>query len=238
MVGRESFSIEPVEGVFMRSLAIAVAFGLAGGSVPALADDTAWQPGTAFDWSGGFIGAQAGYIGGNGHFYGSGDTAHPEPDGFVGGFYTGANYQFGNDIVVGVEADIAWSGARDSVLVYDATGAPWPADYPVVQKIDWTGAMRARFGYAVDRWLPYVAGGVAFASVSQRLVGAIENFDANYTGWTAGVGAEYAVTDKIIVRADYRYSDLGSKSFEVLGAPPLNISLKTHSARLGIAFKF
>ncbi|WP_428429583.1 outer membrane protein [Pararhizobium sp.] len=217
----------------MRRFAIALGFVLASGAAPALADDA------AFDWSGGFIGAQAGYAGGKGHFSSStGDTAHPEPDGFIGGLYTGANYQFSNDIVVGVDADIDWSRARDSVLVYDAAGFPWPADYPVVQEINWTGAVRARLGYAVGRWLPYVAGGVAFADVSQRLVGAIGNFDENYTGWTVGAGAEYAVTDRVIFRADYRYSDFGSKSFEIPGAPPLNISLKTHSARLGIAFKF
>lgn len=90
----------------------------------------------------------------------------------------------------------------------------------------------------MDRWLPYVAGGGAFADLDQRLVGASGDFDATYTGWTLGVGTEYAFTDNMILRAEYRYSDFGTRTFEIPGARPLAIGLKTNDVRLGVAYKF
>lgn len=192
----------------------------------------------AFTWTGGYVGAQTGYVRGDGSFGGDGDHANPKPAGFVGGLYAGANYQFGDNVVVGIEADIAWSGADDSALVYNSAGIPWPADYPVVQEINRTGAVRARLGYAIDRWLPYIAGGVAFAAVDQRLVGADGNFNTTYTGWTLGLGTEYAFSDNMIFRAEYRYAGLGSKAFDVPDAPPLDIGLKTSDVRVGVAYKF
>ena len=199
----------------------------------ALAADVA-----AFTWTGGYVGAQAGHVWGDGSFGGIDDHANPKPAGFFGGVYAGANYQFGNDVVVGIEADMAWSGADDSALVYNSAGIAWPADYQVIQEINRTGAVRARLGYAVGRWLPYVAGGVAFAAVDQRLVGADGNFNTTYTGWTLGLGTEYAFSDNVIFRAEYRYADLGSKTFDLQDAPPLDIGLKTSDVRLGIAYKF
>jgi outer membrane immunogenic protein len=199
----------------------------------ALAADVA-----AFTWTGGYVGAQAGHVWGDGSFGGIDDHANPQPAGFFGGVYAGANYQFGNDVVVGIEADMAWSGADDSALVYNSAGIAWPADYPVIQEINRTGAVRARLGYAVGRWLPYVVGGVAFAAVDQRLVGADGNFNTTYTGWTLGLGTEYAFSDNVIFRAEYRYADLGSKTFDVQDAPPLVIGLKTSDVRMGVAYKF
>lgn len=194
--------------------------------------------GAAFTWTGGYVGAQTGHVWGDGRFDGNGDYADPEPDGFIGGLYAGVNYQFGSNIVAGIEADIAWGGADDSVLVYNSAGIPWPADFPVVQEINQTGAVRARLGYAMDRWLPYVAGGVAFAAVDQRLVGADGDFNTTYTGWTLGLGTEYAFTNNVVFRTDYRFADFGTKTFDVPNAPPLDIGLKTHDIRLGVAYKF
>lgn len=192
----------------------------------------------AFTWTGGYIGGQTGYVWGDGRFGGGGDHANPKPDGFIGGLYAGANYQFGNNVVISIEADIAWSGADDSVLVYNSAGVPWPADFPVVQALDRTGAVRARLGYAMDRWLPYIAGGAALAAVDQRLVGADGNFDATYAGWTVGLGSEYAFSNNMIFRAEYRYADFGTKTFDLRDSPPLDIGLKTSDIRIGLAYKF
>lgn len=204
----------------------------------ALGVGTAAAQDAVHDWSGAYAGAQAGYVRGDGHFTGIGDNAYPKPDGFIGGLYAGANYQFSNNLVAGIDADMAWSGADDRVPVYDSAGVPWPDYIRVVQEINRTGAVRARLGYAMDRWLPYVAGGVAFADLSQRLVGADENFNAIYTGWTLGAGTEYAFANNIILRAEYRHSDFGTKTFGGIVSPPLDIKLKTSDFRFGIAYKF
>ena len=47
-----------------------------------------------------------------------------------------------------------------------------------------------------------------------------------------------ALNQDIIVRAEYRYSDFGSRSFDNDWADDSKIDLKTHDIRLGVAYKF
>ncbi|EFG9153021.1 porin family protein, partial [Escherichia coli] len=102
------------------------------------------------------------------------------------------------------------------------------------------GAARLRAGYAFDRFLPYVAGGVAFADMDHTLVGPLEayRFSDTYTGWTIGAGLEYALTDNVILRSEYRYTDFGSADFAVPTGEENKVDLKSHDVRLGISYKF
>ncbi|MCK1975216.1 outer membrane beta-barrel protein, partial [Bacillus safensis] len=82
----------------------------------------------------------------------------------------------------------------------------------------------ARVGYAVDRFMPYLAGGVAFGNIKNS--GSIDNIGSfseskTLTGWTAGAGVDYAATDNLIVRLEYRYTDYGDKDIDFGG---LNIN--------------
>jgi outer membrane immunogenic protein len=61
------------------------------------------------------------------------------------------------------------------------------------------------------------------------------------TGWTVGAGVDYAFTDNIIFRAEYRYSDFGSTTqqpFLPLFPNEQEIEFKSHDVRLGLAYKF
>ena len=77
----------------------------------------------------------------------------------------------------------------------------------------WTGAVRARAGYAVDRFLPYLAGGVAFTKYKVVIdeSGDIASDSQSLTGWTVGAGVEYAFTDQLMGRFEYRYTDFGEQ---------------------------
>lgn len=119
---------------------------------------------SAYNWSGIYVGGQVGYALGNADYIyepddpiadSTYDYAH-DPDGFIGGVYAGYNYQFANRVVLGGEADIAWGNVEDSAF------APGDDQYSATTEINWTGAARMRLGYAFDRFLPYVAGGIAF----------------------------------------------------------------------------
>ena len=83
--------------------------------------------------------------------------------GFSGGAYVGANYQFENtNFVVGAEVDGkfgAIDGNDPQISSIPRAGAPSPTS----TRIKWDGAARLRIGYAFDRFLPYIAGGVAGA---------------------------------------------------------------------------
>ncbi|EJF75247.1 porin family protein [Bartonella alsatica] len=115
-------------------------------------------------------------------------------------------------------------------------------------KQKWTGATRVRFGLSVDRLMPYVAGGIAytqlrsiFAKESDVESRAIDFSDwlhdekKTMIGYTLGGGVDFAMTDNVIVRAEYRYSDFGKKKFV---HDKVEMGYKTNDFRVGVAYKF
>lgn len=186
-----------------------------------------------FVWTGGYVGLQAGYAWGSSHFdFGPGDYANPDPDGFLGGIYAGYNHQFDNNVVLGIDADIAYAHLEGSEFAFNPAGEQSTA-ISVAGDVQWTAALRARAGYAMDRFMPYVAGGLAFAHYEVTINGQNISDSATLTGWTIGAGAEYAFTDNLLGRAEYRYSDFGSEAVSTG-----TVDLSTHDIRLGIAYKF
>ena len=72
---------------------------------------------------------------------------------------------------------------------------------------------------------------------------ASETIQKSLTGYTVGGGVEYALTNHVILRSEYRYTDYGSKDFDFnnkfIDEPvTLKADYKTHEVRLGIAYKF
>lgn len=198
------------------------------------------QPG--FSWSGAYIGVQAGHAWGKAPYYNvDSESADYDPEGFFGGVYAGYNHQFANNFVLGIDGDVNWSGI-DSRVDYYSSGELWD-NHVGVSDIDYTAAFRVRVAYAFDRWLPYLAGGVSLA----RFNFALDHDGTGYwdfehgktfTGWNIGAGFDYAATDNIIVRAEYRYSDYGSHSYSDSWVDFGEIKLRTHDVRLGVAYKF
>ena len=73
----------------------------------------------------------------------------------------------------------------------------------------WTNAKRGRLGYAADRWLFFVAGGLAVADFNFHK-GAITTTTtvpqitgATYVGWSIGGGVEYAITQNPLGRVEF-----------------------------------
>jgi outer membrane immunogenic protein len=193
----------------------------------------------AFTWSGFYIGAQAGYGWGKsrGAFEIADFSTEVKPSGWLGGVYGGYNWEAGSGFVIGAEADIVYSGMKKDVsYVFAAT----PADtFREEVRARWEGAVRARAGYAVDRFLPYIAGGFAFGKVEHDIRYALTDFEKRQTrtGWTIGGGVDYAATDNLILRLEYRYVDLGKEKFTYI-ADEYETKFKAHEVRLGVAYKF
>jgi outer membrane immunogenic protein len=193
-----------------------------------------------FVWTGGYVGLQAGYGWGDGDLSSPGGlaTAPADIDGWLGGVYAGYNHQLANNIVLGIDADIAWSGI-------DGFGQAFILGFPVPTsgidyELNWTGAVRAKLGYALDRFLPYIAGGVAFAGANGTFVSGgtpVQEFSDTLVGWTVGVGVEYAFTDNLLARAEYRYTDYGDLDF-TLGGTDGSFGFKKSDVRVGLAYKF
>jgi outer membrane immunogenic protein len=194
-----------------------------------------------FSWTGGYLGGQIGYGWGKSEFSDGFDSLRVKPDGFLGGLYAGYNFDVGNNVILGIDGDVTYNNLKDSYSVGDGE---FGAD--VESKLRWSGAVRARAGVALDRFLPYIAGGVAFGSVKNTL-SASDGFDTistsqskTLTGWTAGAGVDYAATDNLIVRLEYRYTDYGHKDFDFGTDDLVSVrdKFKTNEVRLGIAYKF
>ncbi len=182
-------------------------------------------PAGYYDWTGFYVGAQAGYTWAD-------PSVGPNVDGFLGGVHAGYNHQM-NNWVLGVEGDIEYSAADGSSVS--------PAGDRFKSELEWMGSVRARVGYAMDRTLVYATGGVAFGKVdAASTVGAVTATDSNtHVGWTAGAGLEYAVTQNITTRAEYRYTDLGDKTYDFGAAGGAGkIGVDSHAVRVGASYKF
>lgn len=202
----------------------------------------------AYNWSGVYIGAQAGYSWGNADVNYSG---YPEgqyawdldPDGAIGGLYAGANWQLSNRFVIGAETEINLNGNSGDGVYIDDYVATAPGYYDMEAKIDWSGSTRARLGYAMDRWMPYVTAGVAYGQYKIDLYDESEG-EGNLLGWTAGAGVEYAVTDSIRVRLSYLYTDFGSDEFSTYESDgdyydgAFDVDLDSHAVQVGVSFNW
>jgi outer membrane immunogenic protein len=227
----------------MKSLLLATTALLLGIGTASAQDRT-------YDWSGAYVGAQMGY---GWSKPATNVVVLPSPlftldiqhnaNGALGGLYAGYNFQMRNNVVLGLEADINAANlddkTGDSTLTSGGVTVPYPY-LPTSFKMSWNGAVRGRVGYAVGRFLPYVAGGVSFGEYKLRFYDkTITTHSSTRIGWNIGAGLDYAVTDKITLRAEYRFADFGSEKFpfSTYSFPSKN-DLKTHEVLFGVAYKF
>jgi outer membrane immunogenic protein len=67
-----------------------------------------------------------------------------------------------------------------------------------------------------------------------KLSGGGVDEEETYHGWTVGGGVDYAFTDKMFGRVEYRYNDFGNK--DILG---LDFDLNPqHVVKVGLGVKF
>ncbi len=173
-------------------------------------------------WAGPYAGVFAGYS--------FSSTSDVEGDklktkGFLGGTFVGYNYQM-DSVVIGAEADIGYSGVKSSDD--NATLA--------TIKSGTDGSLRARLGYVVtpDIFLYGTAGG---AGKRVKATDGRNLSDSSTTlGWTAGVGTDVKLTDKVFGRVEYRYTDYGSKDFDL--SVVTNVSNKENHVQFGVGMKF
>ncbi len=206
-----------------------------------------------FTWTGGYIGINAGYAfdyrdrfttfddptvpvtGAAGAASGSRPgVVGVKSDGFTGGGQVGYNYQFGagNGIVVGLEADAAYTdlGQTDVFTLTSPGGVTRVSAFHT--DMDFLGTVRGRVGYGFDRFLVYGTGGFAYGDVSSNTqfflangttltyAGGRSGID---TGYAYGGGVEYALptgsllnflhSSAVTIKAEYIHYDLGSHTY-------------------------
>jgi outer membrane immunogenic protein len=138
--------------------------------------------------------------------FGRSDGSH-DPSGVLGGLQVGCDYQFAGGFVVGVGGDYAWTGAENSnasILFPGATND---------SKVNSLASVTGRLGYAWDRFLGYVKGGGAWENDDHFFTDGINTGTASLTrsGWTVGIGGEYAFTNFVSGFVEYDYYDFGNR---------------------------
>lgn len=164
--------------------------------------------------------------------------------------YLGADWQFSR-LVIGIEGDGAWSSADNS---HGGIPGTWSSDFGPGQNLSrienaWDASMRARAGFLVTpTLLVYSTGGLALLgqTVSAHCEGSFpegwcmtphsESRSEVLTGWTLGGGIETMLTPGWALRAEYRYSDYGSRSYVFFEDEPLDSAAVTISNRAQIAY--
>jgi outer membrane immunogenic protein len=174
------------------------------------------QP-TAYDWSGAYLGAMLGYTWAE---YNPEALSDIDDNGYVAGGYAGFNLQSGS-LVFGLEGDFA------AVDLDDTSGG-------TSLETDMVGSVRGRVGYAFDRVLAYGTGGVAFANVTAD-DGTVSD-DNWHSGYVVGAGLEAAMTDHVLARVEYLYSDFGEETYNLTANT--DADLTSHTIRAGLGYKF
>jgi outer membrane immunogenic protein len=198
-----------------------------------------------FSWSGFYLGLHAGYGWGSTNWNSRGfvedptglfnvGALNPKTAGVLGGVQAGANYQLAS-WVFGIEADLAvMHGKGSSEGTLFQAGVPNPGYTPTAtSQIERLATFTGRAGYAFDRTLFYIKGGIAAAetkdnfSLLQVTGGPTPIFidfgtkTNTQVGWTIGGGIEHAFAPNWSAKIEYNYVDLGttSENFNMLIAP-------------------
>ncbi|MFB6447997.1 carbohydrate porin [Bradyrhizobium tunisiense] len=196
-----------------------------------------------YDWTGFYVGGHFGY--GDASF---GPGTHslplqgvvlpPSATGFSGGYQLGYNRQLANRVVLGIEADSTFTGARD-VVAHERSPAPFNTT------LDYVGTVRGRIGYAFDRFMPFVTGGFAWGHTHINVNdadGVSELFPVGkyQIGWTAGLGLEFAVSGNWTAKAEYDYVALSRRTYDLgeFGLANVNVAPRVHLFKLGLNYQF
>jgi outer membrane immunogenic protein len=162
-----------------------------------------------------------------------GNTGNFSVNGGMVGATLGFNYQI-SQFVIGLEGDGDWANLKGTSFSAAAT-----CGVGCTTESDWLATIRARGGFAVDRFLIFTTGGAAFGDI-KAAAGALPWSTTTQTGWTAGAGVEYAFTDFLTAKVEYLYVDLGSASCGTANCAgsTTTVKLDENVIRAGVNFKF
>jgi outer membrane immunogenic protein len=191
----------------------------------------------AYDWTGLYFGGQIGWSWldpdpQSGLGFPSANFVQPKSNGVIGGGHVGFNYQM-SSIVFGLEGD--FNGTDLS-----ATDPCFNPAFDCNAGSDWNASIRGRLGFAADRFLVFATGGYAVADYNgyTKLLPAGPKFadSATLDGFAIGGGVEYAWTDNILVRAEYRHDFFGKKTMKY--DVPYKVEPDLDMVLVGVSWKF
>ncbi|MDN5249676.1 MAG: outer membrane beta-barrel protein [Alphaproteobacteria bacterium] len=179
----------------------------------------------------------------------------------IGGVFAGYNANVGNNVILGIDGNLDF-GKSDKTII--ETKKNTTDGFAYKEKL--SGAARVRVGYAMDRFMPYVAGGLTVTDIEAAQGDKTENSpkgkidgttgklsavaklkSSAAMGWNIGAGVDYAISDNLILRADYRHSQIADPKVNKTATATdtsskleklKDFSVNSNDVRVGIAYKF
>lgn len=176
-----------------------------------------------------------------GAHYGESLGSH-DAESWLGGVQVGCDYQFTQGFVIGIQGDYAWANAESS---HDSTRETGVAYHSTVKSL---ATVTGRLGYAFDRLLGYVRGGVAWQRddlwATTTNLGTAYESSPTRPGWTIGVGAEYTFNRSLSSFVEYGYYNFTANNIELtpqvagLSKAFVEITQITNVFRVGVNYRF
>jgi high affinity Mn2+ porin len=217
-----------------------------------------------YDWTGFYIGGNAGLAWGHSNWTANGATAGAPPVSGSLDFYNapnfmteggswnigvqgGYNYMLRNRVVLGVEVDATFPTYQDINGL--STGGMTTFNSPTLGAVTYSetmlasGTVRGRIGYAPGNWLFYATGGFAWTYDQQTLTqiasGVTESPYLWRLGWAAGAGVELPIAPSWTMRAEYLYTGYGNETVNYPGSGQrISSDLSLQQLRLGLNYRF
>lgn len=157
-----------------------------------------------------------------------------------GGVQAGYDHYFPTRLMLGLELDASFPGYMDlsQVLSYRATGSGG-AD----EQLEYLATARARVGYGIGSWTPFLTGGLAWASTRYSRTDFTTGFeDATAgrlrAGYVVGAGVDHALGHSWSARFEYLYTNLGATSFTFNSGARYDTQYDLHRFRVGLNYRF
>ena len=172
------------------------------------------DPNAGYSWQGAFFGLNVGHQWGR-----ATNSGGASPAGVAGGGQAGYNWQAGQ-FVIGGETDLQVSAAEDTFAARKFANP-------------WFGSVRGRAGFAMNNIWFYATAGLAYGGLEAQIGPAGEA--KQHTGWTAGAGMEFGLSQNVSARAEYLRMDLTDRGYVLTGT---NVGLESNLLRLGVNYRF
>jgi len=232
----------------MRKILLATSALVLSGGAALAADLPTYEPAPAapvaaptYDWTGGYVGLQTGWSWANVETdYNFGPVAGPtgsfdvDSDGWTLGARAGWDYQW-NWAVLGIQGDINW-------LDVDGDGNGGTTTVVNGMEANWLASLTGRIGAGIDRFHPYVLGGVSYVDYehnnSYAPAALADSDDDGDFGWTLGAGLEVAVTDNISVTGEYRHYWFNDKNITYANGSTAKFDTDMDAFTVGVNWRF
>jgi high affinity Mn2+ porin len=195
------------------------------------------HPLIAFDWTGLYIGAHAGFGGGRSAatlFDPAPTAGYHDFGGITGGVQAGCNLQLPSGLLLGLEADVSFPSYIESNSIVSKLAT---ARSDVTHQWDVIGSARGRIGYATGPWLAYASGGLAFTGeryLNNLPPGDQEKLLDARLGWVAGAGLDYAFAPHWSARLEYLSYHFDKTSVRFPSGAQYAAAMDFQSFRIGL----